>query len=66
MKWNSNNKDRKQVFSWIYLVLIRPQYNEWRMRTYYDTTLEQIVYSETSLSRQARGEGLAELVGIPT
>ena len=42
MKWNSNNKDRKQVFFWMYLVLIRPQYNEWRMWTYYYATLEQI------------------------
>ena len=43
MKWNSNNKDRKQVFFWMYLELIRPQYNECRMWTYYDATLEQIV-----------------------
>ena len=27
----------------MYLVLIRPQYNECRMWTYYDATLEEIV-----------------------
>ena len=29
MKWIYNNKDRKQMFFWMNLVLIRLQYNEW-------------------------------------
>ena len=30
------------------------------------TIAYDMLYSKTSLSRQARGEGLAELAGIPT
>ena len=37
-------------------------YDKWR----FSVVKEQRRYSKTSLSRQARGEGLAELAGIPT